>query len=84
MSNLSVNASVNYNDKRKSTDWRYKTHNTDLSNLDENKFTTRRIVYEIRNMFEMREMNNAQEQQIDDVSVQKLRENHETIQKLAS
>ena len=30
--------SVNYIDKRKSKDWRYRTHNTDLLNLDENKF----------------------------------------------
>ena len=38
MSNLSISASVNYNDKRKSIDWRYRTHNTDLLNPDENKF----------------------------------------------
>ena len=30
--------SVNYNDKQRSKDWRYRTHNTDLLNLDENKF----------------------------------------------
>ena len=30
--------SVNYNDKRKSKDWRYKPHNMDLLNLDENNF----------------------------------------------
>ena len=38
MSNLSKGASLNYNDKRKSKDWRYRTHNTDLLNLDKNKF----------------------------------------------
>ena len=38
MSNLSKSASVNNNDKRKSKDWHHKTHNTDLLNLDENKF----------------------------------------------
>ena len=38
MSNLSISTSVNYNDKRKSKDWHYRTHNTDLLNLDENKF----------------------------------------------
>ena len=31
-------ASVNYNDKRKSQNWHFRTHNTDLLNLDENKF----------------------------------------------
>ena len=38
ISSPSTSASVNYNDKRKSKDWRYRTHNTDLLNLDENKF----------------------------------------------
>ena len=38
MSSPSISASVNYNDKRKSRDWRYWTPNTDLLNLDENKF----------------------------------------------
>ena len=37
---------------------------------------------QIRKIHEMEEMKRAQEQQIDEVSVQKLRENHETIQKL--
>ena len=55
--------------------------------------TTRRIVYEgekklritqIRNMHEMGEIERAQERRIDEVSVQKLRENHETIQQLTS
>ena len=39
---------------------------------------------QIRSMHEMREMNRAQELRVDKVSVQKLRENHETIQKLTS
>ena len=39
---------------------------------------------QIRNMHEMGEMKRAQEQRIDEVSVQKLRENHETIQQLTS
>ena len=41
-SSLSIGASVNYNDKRKSKDWHYRTHNTDLLNLDENKFDYKR------------------------------------------
>ena len=35
-------------------------------------------------MHEMGEMKRAQELRVDEVSVQKLRENHETIQKLTS
>ena len=38
MSRPSTSTSVNYEDKRKNKDWRYRTHNTDLLNLDENKF----------------------------------------------
>ena len=34
----SISESVNYNDKRKSKDWRYRTHNVDLLSPDENKF----------------------------------------------
>ena len=93
MSSPSTSASVNCNDKRKSKDWRYSTHNTDLLSLDENKSsTTRRNVYErkvlrntqIRSMHETGEIKRAQEQRKDEVSVQKLRENHETIQQLTS
>ena len=36
----------------------------------------------IRSMHDMGEITRAQEQRVDEVSVQKLRENHETIQKL--
>ena len=39
---------------------------------------------QIRNMHEMGESKRAQEQRIDEVSVRKLRENHETIQQLTS
>ena len=39
---------------------------------------------QIRNMHEMGEIKRAQEQRIDEVSVQKLRENHETIQHITS
>ena len=42
MSSPSTSASVNYNDKRKGKDWRYRTHHTDLLNSS----TTRRIVHE--------------------------------------
>ena len=39
---------------------------------------------QIRNMHEMGEINRAQEQRVEEVSVQKFRENHETIQQLTS
>ena len=39
---------------------------------------------QIRSMHEIREMKRAQELRVDEVSVQKLRENHETIQRLTS
>ena len=39
---------------------------------------------QIRSMHEMGEMKRTQELRVDEVSVQKLRENHETIQKLTS
>ena len=39
---------------------------------------------QIRSMHETREMKRAQELRVDEVSVPKLRENHETIQKFAS
>ena len=39
---------------------------------------------QIRNMHVMGEMQSAQEKRVDEVSVQKLRENHQTMQKLTS
>ena len=39
---------------------------------------------QIRSMHEMGEMKRAQELRVDEVSVQKLGENHETVQKLTS
>ena len=39
---------------------------------------------QIRSMHEMGEMKRAQELRVDQISVQKLRENHEAIQKLTS
>ena len=41
-------------------------------------------ILRIRSMREMREMKRAHELRVDEVSLQKLRENHETIQKLTS
>ena len=39
---------------------------------------------EIRNVHEMGEMKRAQELRVDEFSVQKMRERHETVQKLTS
>ena len=71
-------------------DWHYKTLNTDTLNLDENEFVYLSLKEkvlrdtQIRSMHELREMKGAQELRVDDVSVQKFRENHETIQRLTS
>ena len=93
MSSPSTSASVNYNDKRKSKDWHYRTHNKDLLNLDKNKFDNKNQLStkekglrntQIRNMHEMGEITRAREQRMDEFSMQKLRENHETILQLTS
>ena len=90
---LSIIVSVSFSNKLLLKDRNYRTHNTDMLNLDENK-----VVYkkndlwrrrsfrdtQIRSMHKMGEMKRAQELRVDEVSVQKLRENHETIQKLTS
>ena len=74
MSNPSTSASVKYNDKRKNKDWHYRTRNTDLLNLDENKFDHKKKCHSNRNMHEMGEIDGAQELRADEVSVQKFRE----------
>ena len=74
-------------------DRNYSTHNTVFLNLDENKFVYKKKLSvnekvlrdtQIRSMHEMGEMKRAQELRVDEVSMQKLRENHETIQKLTN
>ena len=74
-------------------DWNYRTHSTDFWNLDENKcvYKKNHLIKgkvlgdtQIRSVHKMGEMKRAQELRVDEVSVQKLRENHETIQKLTS
>ena len=68
-------------------DLNYRTHNTDIWSLDENKFVQKENVFrdtQIPSMHEMGEVKRAQELRVDEVSAQKLRENHETIQKLFS
>ena len=65
-------------------------HNSDILNLDENKFAHKKELSmkekvlrdtQIRSMHEMGEMKRAQELRVDEVSVQKSRQNH-AIQKL--
>ena len=54
MSNLSICAPVSYNDKRKSKDWHCRTHNTDLLNLEENKFEYKKNYLWRKNFSEIR------------------------------
>ena len=93
MSSPSKSASVNCNDKWKSKNWHYRTHNTDLLNLEENKFDYKKncpwkkkfsqnLESEICTKWD--KLQRAQEQRVDEVSVQKSRENHETIQQLTA
>ena len=93
MSSPSRSASVKYSDTRKSKDWRYRTHNTgfvesrrEQVRLQEEVSMQEKVLRnaQIRNMHEMGEMKRAQEQRVDEVSVRKFRENHETIQQLTS
>ena len=63
-----------------------------MQNLEEASSTTRRIgherestsSYEIRSIHEMGELKRAQELRVDELSLKKLRESHDTIQKVAS
>ena len=89
----SKSASVNNNDKRKSKDWHYRTHNTDTFEsrreqvrLQEELSTKEKVLRNIQigNMHEMGEIKRAREQRMDEFSMQKLRENHETILQLTS
>ena len=89
MANLSITASVNC--KRKSKDWHCRTDNSDLLNLHENKFDYKEIRLRKKNFSgilkseictKWEKFRRAQELRADEVSVQKLRENHETFQQL--
>ena len=73
-------------------DWNYRTHNTDILNLDRTSSSTRRIIFEGKRSprhsdpkyARIGRNKRAQEQRVDEISLQKLRENHETIQMLTS
>ena len=86
-------ASVSYSNMLTLNDWNSRTLNTDTLNLDENKFVYKKELSmkekvlrdtQIRSMHEMGEMKRAQELRVDEVSVQKLIESHEAIQRLTS
>ena len=97
---LSTIALLSFRNKLMLKDWKWRTPITGMLNLEENNYAPRRdqvrlqeelVMKEkalrdtqIRSMHEMGEMKRAQEQRMDEVSVQKLRESHETIQKLTS
>ena len=79
---LSIIASVRQSNMLMVKDWNYRTHNTDILNLDENKFVHKRnyLMKEkvlrdarIRNMHEMGEMKRSEELRVDEVSVPKFR-----------
>ena len=70
-----MSASVKYKDKRKGKDWRYRTHITDLLDLDENKCRQQELsmqkgfseILKCRNMHELAEMQRAQELRVDEL-----------------
>ena len=93
MSSPSISASVNYYAKKKSKDRRYRTAQYGFVESRrgqvrlQEEFSMKEKVLrntQIRNMYEMGEIKRAQAQRMDEVSVQKLRESHETIQQLTS
>ena len=73
-------------------DWNYKVLNTDTLNLDEHvrlqeeQSMKEKVLRDtqIRNVHESGEMKRAEELRVDEFSVQKLRESHETIRRLGS
>ena len=84
---------MNFSNKLMLNDWNYRTPIKDKLNLDENKLVYKEELSmkekilrdtQIRSMHEMGEMTRAQELRVDEFSVQKLRESHETMQRLTS
>ena len=86
---LSIFASVRNNNKLMLKDWNYKMLNTDKLNLDESKFVYKKNYLWRKRFSEILKSDactkwkkwRAQELRVDEVSVQRVRENHETIQK---
>ena len=91
--NLSIIVSVSFSNMLMLRDWNCKTHcdgyiepRREQVRLQEELSTQTKVLRDtqILSLHEMREMKRAQYLRDDQVSVQKLRENHETIQKLTS
>ena len=92
-SSPSISASVNYNDKteeqrlaQQDAQYGFVESRREQVRLQEELSMKEKVLRntQIRNMHEMGEIKRAQEQLVDEVSLQKLRENHETIQQLTS
>ena len=84
---------MNFSNKLTLKDWNWRTPITDILNLEENKLVYKKnIIYEGQTspryshttIHEMGEMKRAPELRVDKFSVQKMRDNHETIQRLTS
>ena len=84
--------SVTFSNKLVLKDWNYRTHNTDMLNLDKIKFVYKKN-YPWKKKFSgvlrseictIWEKWRAQEPRVDEVSAHKSRENHETIRRLTS
>ena len=90
--NLSMIASVSFSNKLMLKDWIYRTLNTDILNLDKTSSSTRRIIDEGKGSPRYSNPKYARTGRNEKGSrttswwslIQKLRENHETIQKLTS
>ena len=88
-SNLVTSVSVSFSNKLMLNDWIWRTPITDLLTLDKNKFDNKKNESWERkststNSNSKHTRDGAQELRVDEVSVQKLRESHETIQRLTS
>ena len=85
MSSPSTGALLNNKNEWRPKTGHFKMCRTNLLNLVENKLDCKQNSLrdtQIRSKHEMERMKRAQVQQVDEFSIQKLRENHETIQQL--
>ena len=90
---LSIVISMSFSNKLAHKDWNYRTLTMDMLNLEENKLDCKKNNLwrkkllrdtQIRNVHELGEMKRAQELRVHEFSVQKVRESHDTIQRLTS
>ena len=78
--NLSIIVSVSSSNKLMLKDWNYQVRLQEELSLKERVLRDTQI----RSMHEMGAMKRVQEQRVDEISVQKNKKNHETVQKLTS